>query len=399
MRFASPYTPGAGAMPRYLSGREDMLCAADKVLEAVAMGYPQKPVIYYGLRGVGKTVLLNAVEEMAEELDILYTHIEIAEKRSFLVQVANASKKIIHRMSVIESVKDLGHKALGILQAFQVTYNPEEQTFSAGISEPSMYVSSGILSDDLTEMFVAMGRMAAKAQRAVCFFVDEIQYMKTNEMEALINALHRVNQLRLPITIYGAGLPKILKIMGEVKSYSERLFQYIEVAELSDTAAAEAIVRPAAELSVKYEEGAVDKIKELSKGYPFFIQELCNTVWEETEGEIIRQSDVERVIPAFLEELDKGFFKIRYDRCTKKEHDFLFAMVKCGELPCTIANVAEILGKRVSSTSPTRAQLISKGIIYSTGHGEIDFTVPQFDAYLKRINPELKIESADESDK
>lgn len=393
MRYASPYTPGAGAMPRYLAGRESMLEEADKILEAVAMGYPQKPSIYYGLRGVGKTVLLNAIEEKAEELDILYAHIEIAEKRSFIVQIANASKKIIHRMSVIESVKDLGHKALGILQAFQVTYNPEEQTFTAGIAEPSMYVSSGVLSDDLTEMFVAMGRMAAKAKRAICFFVDEIQYMKPNEMEALINALHRVNQLRLPITIYGAGLPKILKILGEVKSYSERLFQYIEVAELSDHAATDAIVKPATELGVQYEEEAVEEIKEWSKGYPFFIQELCNTIWEETESEIIKKSDVERVIPVFLDKLDKGFFKIRYDRCTKKEHDFLFAMVRCGSLPCTISNVAKILGKRVSSISPTRAQLISKGIIYSTGHGEIDFTVPQFDRYLKRINPDLIIES------
>lgn len=393
MRYASPYTPGAGAMPRYLAGRESMLEEADKILEAVAMGYPQKPVIYYGLRGVGKTVLLNAIEEKAEELDILYAHIEIAEKRSFIVQIANASKKIIHRMSVIESVKDLGHKALGILQAFQVTYNPEEQTFTAGIAEPSMYVSSGVLSDDLTEMFVAMGRMAAKAKRAICFFVDEIQYMKPNEMEALINALHRVNQLRLPITIYGAGLPKILKILGEVKSYSERLFQYIEVAELSDHAATDAIVKPATELGVQYEEEAVEEIKEWSKGYPFFIQELCNTIWEETGSEIIKKSDVERVIPVFLDKLDKGFFKIRYDRCTKKEHDFLFAMVRCGRLPCTISNVAKILGKRVSSISPTRAQLISKGIIYSTGHGEIDFTVPQFDRYLKRINPDLIIES------
>ena len=393
MRYASPYTPGAGAMPRYLAGRESMLEEADKILEAVAMGYPQKPVIYYGLRGVGKTVLLNAIEEKAEELDILYAHIEIAEKRSFIVQIANASKKIIHRMSVIESVKDLGHKALGILQAFQVTYNPEEQTFTAGIAEPSMYVSSGVLSDDLTEMFVAMGRMAAKAKRAICFFVDEIQYMKPNEMEALINALHRVNQLRLPITIYGAGLPKILKILGEVKFYSERLFQYIEVAELSDHAATDAIVKPATELGVQYEEEAVEEIKEWSKGYPFFIQELCNTIWEEIESEIIKKSDVERVIPVFLDKLDKGFFKIRYDRCTKKEHDFLFAMVRCGSLPCTISNVAKILGKRVSSISPTRAQLISKGIIYSTGHGEIDFTVPQFDRYLKRINPDLIIES------
>lgn len=393
MRYASPYTPGAGAMPSYLAGREAMLENADKILEAVAKGYPQKPIIYYGLRGVGKTVLLNAIEERAEELDILYVHIEIAEKKSFLIQIASASKKLIHRLSAIESVKDLGRKALGILQAFQVTYNAEEQEFSAGFSEPSPYISMGILSEDLTEMFVAMGRMASKAKRAVCFFIDEIQYMKVNEMEALVNALHRVNQLRLPIIVYGAGLPKVLKILGEVKSYSERLFLYEPVAELSEESASEAIIKPASDLDVIYEEEAVEKIKRWSKGYPYFIQELCDTVWEYTDKEIISKEDVERVIPTFLGKLDQGFFKVRYDRCTKKEHDFLFAMAKCGDLPCTISNVAVILGKKVSTISPVRAQLISKGIIYSPGHGELDFTVPQFDAYLKRINPELKIES------
>lgn len=391
MKYASPYTPGAGAMPRYLAGREEMLEAAEKVLEAVSKGYPQKSVMYYGLRGVGKTVLLNAIEENAEEKDILYTHIEIAEKKSFIIQIANASKKMIHRMSVIESAKEVGRKALGILQAFQVTYNPEEQTFSAGLSEPSMYITTGVLSDDLTEMFVAMGRMAAKAKKMVCFFIDEIQYMKAEEMEALINALHRVNQLRLPIMIYGAGLPKVLRTLGEVKSYAERLFTYVPVAELSQEAASEAIVEPARELHVMYEEEAVEEIKKWSQGYPFFIQELCDTVWEYTDKEIISKADVEHVIPTFLGNLDRGFFKVRYDRCTKKEHDFLFAMVKCGHLPCTIANVATILGKKVSTISPLRAQLISKGMIYSTGHGEIDFTVPQFDAYLKRINPELEI--------
>lgn len=392
MRYASPYTPGAGAMPSYLAGRGEMLEDAEKTLQALANGYPQKSMVYYGLRGVGKTVLLNAIEEQAENLDILNSHIEIAEKRSFIIQIANASKKMIHQMSLVEAAKDLGKKAWGILQAFQVTYNPEEQTFTAGLAESSAYITTGILSDDLTEMFVAMGRMAVKANKSICFFVDEIQYMKPKEMEALINALHRVNQLRLPIIVYGAGLPKILRILGEVKSYSERLFKYVQVSELSDGDATEAIIRPAKELGVVYDDEAITEIKKWSGGYPFFIQELCDIVWECAEEAPITEADVKDAVPTFHSTLDQGFFRVRFDRCTKKEHDFLFAMARCGELPCTISNVAKILGKKVSNISPTRAQLISKGLIYPTGHGEIDFTVPQFDLFLKRINPKLKIE-------
>lgn len=198
--------------------------------------------------------------------------------------------------------------------------------------------------------------IASKAGEVICFFVDEIQYMREDEMEALVNALHRVNQLRLPIIMFGAGLPKVLRILGEVKSYTERLFKFIPVAALSDEEAKEAIVQPAADLDVMYTEDAV-----------------------------------ERVIPTFLSNLDESFFKVRFERCTKKEHDFLFAMVKCGELPCTISNVAHFMKKGISSISPVRAQLINKGIIFSTGHGEIDFTVPLFDEYLKRVNPELII--------
>ena len=392
MQYANPYTPGAGAMPAYLAGRDDIINNASKSLIALNKGYPQQSVIYYGLRGVGKTVLLNKIEESAEEFGILYEHIEIAEKGSFVRQISNSSKKMIHHMSITESAKEVAKKALGILKAFNVSWNPEDNTFSAGLSEPSPYISTGVLTDDLTEMFVSMGRTASKAGMALCFFIDEIQYMKESEMEALINALHRVNQLRLPIMMFGAGLPKILKIMGEVKSYSERLFKYYQIDRLSADDAEAAIINPAKEFNVVYDRAAIYKIIQLTKGYPYFIQELCSTVWEYSETEIIQLSDVERVVATFLSQLDESFFKVRYERCTKTEHDFLFAMVKCGELPCAISNVAKILRKKVSTISPLRAQLISKGIIHSTGHAEIDFTVPLFDEYLRRINPELKID-------
>lgn len=391
MRDASPYTPGADTMPLYLAGRNELLQNADKYLVSTVKGYPQQPVIYFGLWGVGKTVLLNAIEEKADEMDILYAHIEIAEKRSFIRQIANSSKKILHRMSAAEKAKAAARKSLGILQAFNVTYNPEDQTFSAGLNEPLAYVTTGLLSEDLTDMFVNMGRAAAKAEEVICFFIDEIQYMRDDEMEALVNAFHRVSQLRLPIIMFGAGLPKVLRVLGEVKSYAERLFKFIPVAELSAEEAKKAIVEPARSLDVDYEADAVEEVIRWTKGYPYFIQELCSTVWEYTDKEIISKEDIERVIPTFLSNLDESFFRVRFERCTKKEQDFLFAMVKCDELPCSISNVAHFMKKGVSSISPIRAQLISKGMIYSTSHGEIDFTVLLFNEYLRRINPELKI--------
>lgn len=391
MRFGSPYTPGAGAVPKYLAGRDELLKNAEKSIIALVKGYPQQSVVYYGLRGVGKTVLLNAIEEKADLLDILYVHIEVAEKRSFLQQISSYSKQLIHKMSTSEKAKAFAQKAMAILQAFSITYNPNDQTFSAGLSEMPAYIITGLLTDDLTDLFVQMGKTALRAGVSICFFIDEIQYMKDNEMEALINAIHRVSQLRLPIMIYGAGLPKVLQIFGSVKTYSERLFKFVPVAELADEDARAAIVKPAEELDVSYTQEAIDAIVSVTKGYPYFIQEYCNTIWDRTEENLITEDDVKNAMPEFQAFLDASFFKVRFDRCTKREHDFLFAMVKCGELPCTISNVAFFMGKPVKSISPLRAQLISKGIIYSTGRGEVDFTVPLFDSYLKRINPELKL--------
>lgn len=389
MKYTNPYTPGAGFMPGYLAGRELILGEAEKYINTLVLGYPQQSVIYYGLRGVGKTVLLNAIEKMVDEHVILMEHVEIAEKKNFTKQIANCSKKFIHQMSVKETAKDFAVKLQGILRAFSVTYNPGEQTFSLGMNEGD-YMTTGDLSVDLTDLFVSMGKMAEKTGNAICFFVDEIQYMKEAEAEALVNAIHRCNQLRLPIMIFGAGLPKIMKMLGEIKSYSERLFKFEEIGALKDEDAIDAIVKPIEVMRIQYEEKALKRILEITKGYPHFIQEMCSTIWEMSDTELITVADVEKAIPEFYRNLDKGFFKVRYDRCTQKEKMFIFAMVQCGDLPCTISNVAKIMGRNVSSVSPYRAQLINKGVIYATAHGEIDFTVPGFDDFLKRMNPELK---------
>ena len=401
MRTPNPYTPGAGFMPAYLAGREKLLEDAEKYLEAIEKGYPQQSVIYFGLRGVGKTVLLNAIEEIADNRNILYEHIEIKERKNqrsergyFEQQIANICKKFLHAMSIKESAKSLLRRAIGVLKGFTITYNPQEGTFSAGVETDGIveYIGTGDLPSDMTDLLVALGKAANESGSTICFFIDEIQYMKEIEIEALVGAIHRCNQLRLPVMVFGAGLPKILKTMGDAKSYTERLFRFEEVDALTEEAAKYAVREPAADENVSYSDEAMNKIIEVTGRYPYFIQAFCSAIWEQCDGDTIEGDDVEKALPVFWSDMDKGFFMVRFERCTKREKQFMFAMVKCGELPCTISNVAMIMNMNVSKISTFRAQLINKGLIYATGHAEIDFTVPQFDGFLKRINPGLELD-------
>lgn len=399
MKYPNPYTPGAGFMPVYLAGREKLLEEAERYLEAIERGYPQQSVIYYGLRGVEKTVLLNAIENIADNRNILYEHVEIKERKSqkssegyFEQQIVNICKKFLYAMSMKETAKSLLKRAFGVLKGFSVTYHPEDGSFSAKWdSEKIEYIGTGELSSDMTDLFVALGKAASESGCTICFFIDEIQYMKEYEMEALIGAVHRCNQLRLPVMIFGAGLPKILKTMGDTKSYTERLFRFEEVGALNREEAAYAIKAPAADWNISYTKQALEKIVKITEKYPYFIQAFCSVIWDHTEKDTIEVEDVEKVIDLFWGEMDRGFFMVRFERCTKKEKQFMFAMVRCGELPCTISNVAVILKKKGTEISTFRAKLINKGLIYATGHAEIDFTVPQFDRFLKRMNPNLDL--------
>ena len=210
--------------------------------------------------------------------------------------------------------------------------------------------------------------------------------MKQNELGSLIAALHRTNQLGYPVMIIGAGLPKIYKMLSDEKSYSERLFAYKQIDSLNYEQSKKAIEEPAKKLNVSYTEEAVKEIISITKGYPFFIQQMCQIVYNRTDSKIIEKENIDKCIDEFLTTLDNGFFRSRYERCSDTEKKFIFAMVKCGELPCTISNVAQNLNKSVSSISTTRAQLISKGIIYPVRYKELDFTVPEFAEYIQRLD-------------
>lgn len=385
--FRNPYTPGAGVMPKYLAGREELLGAAELRLKSVAAGYQARSVAYYGLRGVGKTVILNAIESIAENENVLVRHIEVQEKKGFAKALAAASNAFTLNLSSRERMKDKFERLKSVVASFSATWNPEDNTVSFGLDEnrfAAAVAGTGDITNDLTELLVALGKYAQEAQASVCFCIDELQYAKNDELEGLIAALHRCAQLNLPVLVFCAGLPKLLKSMSEAKTYSERLFEFVEVGSLDGEAARKAIVEPAEKLDVRYEDEAVEKILSFTEGYPYFIQELCSTIWQLGDGNNVTPEMVDKALVETAERLDQGFFSVRYNRCTECEQRFMFAMLDCGELPCTISNVAHNMGRTVSQVSPFRAKLISKGLIYSTGYGEIDFTVPQFDKFLER---------------
>jgi len=387
----NPYTPGAGVPPKYLAGRDATILEAEEALFYVENGDFARSIVYYGLRGVGKTVLLNKIEDMADDKNIRYEHLEITERGSFKSNISLHVLKLIQQMSVKEKTKGYFSKALSVLKAFSLRYSPDgefslsmdsEVTSATGISD------TGNFENDLTELFVSLGTLAQKQECGVALFIDEIQYMKDDEFEALIAAIHRVNQKALPLIIFAAGLPKIAKIAGDIKSYAERLFKFVSIGSLDPDAGKLALEEPAKKWGVSYSDDAIEKILRVTECYPYFLQEYGNQVWAKVSEDklLIDSTMVDEVYPNFEKSLDESFFKVRHDRATPRELDFMIAMVKCGSLPCSTKAIAEQMQCEMSTISPLRAQLIHKGFIYSANRGEVNFTVPQFDKYLKRIH-------------
>lgn len=381
----NPYRPGAGLMPVYIAGRDEDINNVDQMFEALTMNIPTQSIIFSGLRGVGKTVLINKLQSIAEEKGIFCRHIEIEERNDFISQIAECSQAFLRKVSAKEKFKHLVQKPLEAIKSLVISFNPNDNTFSVSVQDRELYVSNN-LTQSLTEVFVTLGETAQKTETQICFFIDEIQYMKDEQLGSMIAALHRANQLGYPIMIVGAGLPKIYKMLSEEKSYAERLFVYKQIDSLTYEQSKKAIEEPAKKFGVSYTKEAIDRIVDITKGYPFFVQQLCQIVYKNANENIIDKETVDLNIHNFLETLDDGFFKSRYERCAEGDKKFIFAMVKCNELPCTISNVAKNMKKNVSSISPTRAQLIAKGIIYSVRYKELDFTVPEFSGYIKRLD-------------
>ena len=379
-KIINPYTPGAGVMPGYLAGRDDIIQDGKDSIYSLMNGYPRQPIIYYGLRGVGKTVLLTALKEYAIKEGVLAFHFEIQEKVSLINDIILSANQTLTKISKVEKIKNIFEVAKNSLQSFTLTYTTGENSISV---EMNKKLSEMMLQSNLVELLLNLGRLAKESKNTIVYFIDEIQYAKQNELEALITAQHRINQERLPITIIAAGLPKILVNMTESKTYAERMFAFVEISSLEYKDAKNAIVNPGKPFDITYTEEALKEIYQITEGYPYFIQQFCYLISKKYKD--IDLNIVNEMKSIFFKELDKSFFKVRFDKCTPREKEFMFAMANCGELPCTVANVAHILNKDLKSISPIRARLINKGLIYATRYGEIDFTVPKFDEFLKRM--------------
>jgi hypothetical protein len=385
----NPYSPGAGTRPPALVGREAELEALDVAVQRLLLGRDGRSLMLTGLRGVGKTVLLNEFEHIAQARGMFHEHLEITEDGNLPARLASAMRRVLLAMDARRRIGERVRRALGVLKAFTLRLpdGPELGIEVEAILGPA---DSGDLSSDLAGLFVELGEVARDHQTGVLFTIDELHYVSLRTLEALVTGLHRASQLLLPITVAGAGLPSLANLAGEAKSYAERMFIFPVIGSLGAREAREALVVPALDEGVEWTPGALDRVVAVTQGFPYFLQEFGKRAWDAAEGpDLITLDDVERSIPVAIAEMDDGFFRVRTGRTSDSERLYLRAMAEIGPGPVRTAAVAEVLGKKLTALGPTRDGLIKKALCYSPRWGEIDFTVPMFGEFMRRLIPDL----------
>jgi hypothetical protein len=385
----NPYAPGAGTPPPELAGRDELRELVRIALERVRAGRPTKSILMVGLRGVGKTVLLDRLREDAEAAGIQTLRVEAPESRSLPAILAPQLRQALLRLSRNDQAKELAQRALRGLAGFAKALKVKYQDIEVGFDfepEPGL-ADNGDLEHDMQALLEVIGAAAKKGGTALAMFVDELQYVQEEELAALITALHRTAQRSLPVVLVGAGLPQLPGKMGRAKSYAERLFDFPQIGPLSREAARLAINKPAADQGVDVDEDALDRIIRETRGYPYFLQEWGKHAWDVASASPITRQDVERATSSATAALDESFFRVRFDRLTPLEKKYLRAMAELGAGPHRSGDISEQLGREVTSLGPIRSQLIVKGMIWSPSHGDTAFTVPLFDEFMKRIMP------------
>lgn len=383
----NPYTPNAGARPPALVGRDAQLEAFEVLLDRLRRGHTEQSLLITGLRGVGKTVLLGAFEERAREREWTTVEAEITKNVEFGLRMAQLARRALLQAAPKARWKDRGKRAAAVLKSFQLTVSPQgELTFGLDVDAAEGLADSGSLGEDLTDVLVALGEAAQEQNRGVVFLFDEVQFLSLAELEALIAALHKTVQRQLPITLVGAGLPQLPRLAGEAKSYAERLFQFPMIGRLSADEAARALTEPAAPMGVEFTDEAVEAIVEYTEGYPYFLQEYGKLVWEQADESPVNLEDVRGTQEAVEAKLDSSFFRVRTDRVTDLELQYMRAMAELGPEPQAAKDVAQLMGRRSEQLGPTRSRLIEKGLLYTPAHGLAAFTVPQFDRYMRRAH-------------
>lgn len=386
----NPYAPGAGTPPPELAGRDDLIERAAIALDRIRAGRAARSLILHGLRGVGKTVLLNRIETDAEARGFASVKVEAPEERSLpalLIPVLRVALLRLDRGKRMRAnLAKAGRALAGFAKALKVKYKDIE--VSTDFEPERGLADSGDLDTDLTDLLASVGRAAHEYHTAVALFVDELQYVRVDQLASLIRALHSASQRQLPITMLAAGLPQLIGQMGRAKSYAERLFEFVEIDRLDDEAARAALCVPAEKEGVAFASEAIAEILRQTMGYPYFLQEWGRHSWNVADASPISRADARRATTLALAELDAGFFRVRFDRLTPAEKRYLRAMAELGPGPHRSGDIAERLVKGVTSVAPVRSTLVAKGMIYSPAHGDTAFTVPLFDGFMKRIMPE-----------
>jgi hypothetical protein len=388
----NPYAPGAGTPPPELAGRDGIIERAAIALDRIRAGRSARSLILYGLRGVGKTVLLNRIRIDAEAREIVTVNMEAPEERSLPGLLAPALRAALIRLDRIQAATAGVRKALRALAGFVSALKMKHGDIEVALDvDPEKGLAdSGDLNSDLSELMIVVGKAAAEKKTAIVLFIDELQYVPEEQLAALITALHAANQAQLPVTMVAAGLPQLLGQTGRAKSYAERLFEFVSIDQLDKEAAITALRVPAEKESVKFRPAAITVILDQTHCYPYFLQEWGKYCWNVAKKSPITPADAEIATEQALAELDASFFRVRFDRLTPSEKRYMRAMAQLGPGPHRSGDVAELLKRKVTNVAPTRNALIAKGMIYSPSHGDTAFTVPLFDGFMKRIMPTLQ---------
>lgn len=388
----NPFSPGAGSPPPELVGRAPVLEQARILLGRIKAGKPEKSLLLTGLRGVGKTVLLNEIERLALAAGYRTIAVEAHEDKRLGPLLAFHLRRLLFDLDRMAGAGDKVKRGLAVLRSFisGIKVTVGEIDIGLDIEPEKGSADSGDIEIDLSNLFVAVAEAAQERGCAVAILIDEVQYFNTKELGALIMAMHKVQQRQLPLVLLGAGLPILPALAGNSKSYAERLFNFPNIGALSQQDAVKALRDPAREVGVDFDDDALNEVFNLTQGYPYFLQEWGYQSWNLAESSPITLATVKHATAAVIPRLDQNFFRVRYDRLTTSEKNFLRAMAQLGPNAHRTGDIAEELKIKINGLGPVRAKLLKKGMIYSPAHGEMAFTVPLFDEFMIRAIPEFK---------
>jgi hypothetical protein len=387
--YNNPFNPGAGVSPPELAGRSDVLEQAITALERTKRGRHAKSLMILGLRGVGKTVLLNEIRKEAEGRGYLVEQIEARDGEDLRQLLIHALRRVLLQLDrpgqTIEAVK----KGLRVLRSFigKITVSAGGVDVTLGVDPEPGHADSGDFEADVKDVLVATAHASKAAKRPVALLIDELQYVSRPELAALIRGMHAVNLEGLPLLLFGAGLPQLAGQAGDAKSYAERLFDFPRLDRLDKDDACKAIRDPVNDEGAHIEDGALDEIYAQTRGYPYFLQEWGYNAWNVAQGDAITGKDAVAATDQSIRKLDESFFRVRFDRLTPLERDYMRYLAELGEGPQRSSDVAKAMNRNGRSLGPTRDNLIKKGMIYAPEHGQVAFTVPLFDEFMRREMP------------